>query len=213
LQREQEARYYTTAAAAMPGARGPRRRCPAKCRHGRCNQKPNPQISHVILPVSGYYADDSHLIVGAELAIEEAILDGEVIAPDETGRPVFLDLLKGSARPAYIAFDLLRVNGCDQRGLPLSERRRALQPILPPGSRVVSEALSVVGRGRSLLALTREHDLEGIVAKKLADPYEPSTRWLKIKNPAYSQSVGRAGLFNHSGKRAKQFPIPPLSKP
>jgi ATP-dependent DNA ligase len=92
-------------------------------------------------------------------------------------------------------------------------RRRALQHILPPGSRVVSEALSVVGRGRSLFALTHEHDLEGIVAKKLADPYEPSTRWLKIKNAAYSQTVGRADLFNHSGKRAKQFPVSPLSKP
>jgi hypothetical protein len=32
----------------------------------------------------------------------------------------------------------------------------------------------------------RDHDLEGIVAKRLADPYEPRTRWLKIKNPDYS---------------------------
>ena len=31
------------------------------------------------------------------------------------------------------------------------------------------------------------HDLEGIVAKRLADPYEPRVRWLKIKNSDYSR--------------------------
>ena len=42
----------------------------------------------------------------------------------------------------------------------------------------------------------RAHDLEGIVAKRLADPYDPRVRWLKIKNPDYSQTEGRAELFN-----------------
>ena len=40
------------------------------------------------------------------------------------------------------------------------------------------------------------HDLEGIVAKRLADPYGPRTRWLKIKNPGYTQAEGRGELFN-----------------
>jgi ATP-dependent DNA ligase len=44
----------------------------------------------------------------------------------------------------------------------------------------------------------RAHDLEGIVAKRLADPYGPRTRWLKIKNPGYSQAEGRAELFNRA---------------
>jgi len=42
----------------------------------------------------------------------------------------------------------------------------------------------------------REHDLEGIVAKRLDDPYGPRVRWLKIKNPDYSQKEGRGDLFN-----------------
>jgi hypothetical protein len=42
----------------------------------------------------------------------------------------------------------------------------------------------------------REHDLEGIVAKRLDDPYDPRVRWLKIKNPDYSQKEGRGDLFN-----------------
>ena len=47
------------------------------------------------------------------------------------------------------------------------------------------------GRGRALFNLMRAHDLEGIVAKRLADPYEPRTKWFKIKNPDYSQKRDR----------------------
>jgi hypothetical protein len=42
----------------------------------------------------------------------------------------------------------------------------------------------------------RTHDLEGIVAKRLNDPYGTRVRWLKIKNPDYSQKEGRGDLFN-----------------
>jgi ATP-dependent DNA ligase len=42
----------------------------------------------------------------------------------------------------------------------------------------------------------RAHDLEGIVAKRQADPYEPRTKWLKIKNPDYSQKEGRGELMS-----------------
>ena len=42
------------------------------------------------------------------------------------------------------------------------------------------------------------NDLEGIVAKRLADPYDARVRWLKIKNPDYSQKEGRAELFNRT---------------
>ena len=63
------------------------------------------------------------------------------------------------------------------------------------------EALSVAGRGRELFELMREHDLEGIVAKRLDDSYDPRVRWLKIKNPEYSQKEGRGDLFNRSWPR------------
>lgn len=79
----------------------------------------------------------------------DAILDGEIIAADATGRPRFYSLLRGTLEPAYVAFDLLWLNGEDLRPLPLSERRRHLQSILPKGSAAVSEALSVTGRGTS----------------------------------------------------------------
>jgi ATP-dependent DNA ligase len=45
--------------------------------------------------------------VAATLAVDDAIIDGEVIAADATGRPQFWDLLRGARTPAYVAFDLL----------------------------------------------------------------------------------------------------------
>jgi bifunctional non-homologous end joining protein LigD len=111
--------------------------------------------------------------IAAALGMGDAILDGEVIAADETGRPQFYDLLRDARAPAYVAFDLLWLNGADLRARPLAERRRHLQNILPKGSAVICEALSVTGEGHKLFELMCAHDLEGVVAKRLRDPYGP----------------------------------------
>jgi bifunctional non-homologous end joining protein LigD len=133
--------------------------------------------------------------------IDEAIIDGEVIAVDETGRPQFYDLLRRAQAPAYVAFDLLWVDGSDLRSLPLRERRQRLRAVLPEASGIVSEALSVTGRGCELFELMCANDLEGIVAKRLADRYDTRARWLKIKNRGYSQKEGRGDLFNAPRQR------------
>ena len=134
--------------------------------------------------------------LAAVLELDEAILDGEVIAADVTGRPQFYDLLRGAQAPAYVAFDILWADGRDLRALPLSERRLRLLSTLPTRSTLLPETLSVVGRGCELFELMCAHDLEGIVAKRLGDPYDQRTRWLKIKNHNYSQQEGRSELFN-----------------
>jgi bifunctional non-homologous end joining protein LigD len=151
-------------------------------------------------------------LVAAELDADDAILDGEVIAADETGRPQFYDLIRRTRPPAYVAFDILWLNGTDLRALPLSERRRRLITILPARSSAISETLSVSGRGTELFELMCANDLEGIVAKRLDDPYNPGVTWLKIKNPTYSQAEGRGDLFNGprravSGDRDPVVPI------
>jgi bifunctional non-homologous end joining protein LigD len=105
-------------------------------------------------------------------------------------------LLRGTRLPSYVAFDVIWLNGTDLRPLPLYERRRALQGILPKGSPIVSGALSVEGRGRDLFGLMCANDLEGIICKRLADPYDPRVRWIKVKNRDYSQAEGRGDLFN-----------------
>src|SRR5690348_13933656 len=51
----------------------------------------------------------------AAVDVDDAVIDGEVIVADETGRPQFYDLQRGSRTPPYVAFDLLRVNGVDLR--------------------------------------------------------------------------------------------------
>jgi bifunctional non-homologous end joining protein LigD len=137
----------------------------------------------------------------AVLDVDEAIIDSEVIVVDETGRPVFIDLLQRKQAPGYVAFDILWLNGADLRSLPLGKRRKRLQSVLPEGSPIISEALSVTGRGRELFELMCSNDLEGIVAKRLDDPYEPRVRWLKIKNGDYSQWKGRGDLFNGPRQR------------
>jgi bifunctional non-homologous end joining protein LigD len=136
--------------------------------------------------------------IAASLDVDDAILDGEIISADETGRPQFYDPLRDTRAPAYVAFDVIWLNDADLRTLPLSERRRHLQNILPTGSAIISEALSVTGRGHKLFELMCTHDLEGVVAKRLKDGYGPSVRWLKIKNLSYSQNEGRRELFDRS---------------
>jgi bifunctional non-homologous end joining protein LigD len=142
--------------------------------------------------------------IAASLDVHDAILDGEIIAADETGRPQFYDLLRHARAPAYVAFDVLWLNGLDLRPLPLTERRPRLQAILPKGSAIISEALSVMGRGHQLFDLMCVHDLEGIVAKRLKDGYGSRIRWMKIKNPPTTRRM-KAGAScstdHHGGRR------------
>ena len=91
--------------------------------------------------------------------------------------------------------------GADLRSLPLSERRSRLQAIWPAKSPIVSEALSITGRGCELFEFMCSNHLERIAAKRLTDPYEPRVQWLKVKNPSYSQTDGRGDLFNGPRRR------------
>jgi len=132
------------------------------------------------------------------LRVNDAILDGEVICADETGRPIFLEMLRGRHPVCFIAFDLLWLNGNDLRPLPLVERKKRLKRLLRRRSNhLIAEAMSVEGRGKALMAAVEEHDLEGIVAKRKSDPYRRGVKWWKIKNRAYSQADdGRGELLN-----------------
>jgi bifunctional non-homologous end joining protein LigD len=128
------------------------------------------------------------------------IFDGEIVCLDETGRPVFNDLLFWRREPVYVAFDVLNVEGADVRGMPLKDRRAILDRILRHYRMQKSELF--FGCGKSLFNAVCEFDLEGIIGKRLADPYDPDrTKWWKILNPCYSQKDGRAELFDdqHTG--------------
>jgi bifunctional non-homologous end joining protein LigD len=129
------------------------------------------------------------------LSSNEVILDGEVVALDRKGKPIFADLLKGKGFLAFAAFDLLWLNGTDLRQLPLTERKQRLTELLPADTGPLYKILTLEEHGRALFSAIRKMDLEGIVAKRKTDPYSSQTTWFKIKNQGYSQGEGRGEVF------------------
>lgn len=133
--------------------------------------------------------------VGRVLGAREAILDGEIVALDRKGKPVFRDLLRGEGFLAFAAFDLLWLDGEDLRPLPLAERKQRLTDLLPADTGPLYKILTLEEYGRALFGAIRKMDLEGIIAKRKSDPYGPSTTWYKIRNHAYTQGEGRVDVF------------------
>jgi bifunctional non-homologous end joining protein LigD len=138
--------------------------------------------------------------IAGVLGGREAILDGEVVALDRQGRPVFRDLLRGRGFLAFAAFDLLWLDGGDLRSLPLTERKRRLTELLPADTGPLYKVLTLDEYGRALFEATRKMDLEGIVAKRKRDAYGPATTWYTIRNPAYAHGEGRVDLFRRQGR-------------
>lgn len=119
----------------------------------------------------------------AHVHAEAALLDGEIVALDENGRPSFQALHHQSAGAiVYYAFDLLHLNGRDLTGIPLEERRAALAPIVESTRVLRSDPLP--GTPEQIEHAVRELQLEGIIAKRNRSRYEPGRRspsWVKVK--------------------------------
>lgn len=136
-------------------------------------------------------------VIPQQVKATSAILDGEVVAVDESGRASFslmqqrTGLREGRGRirrmrddipVLYYAFDLLYLNGRDLRGVALETRKQLLQSILDSRD-PVRYSDHHVERGKDLFAVAVQHQLEGIVAKRRLSLYQPkrSRDWLKIK--------------------------------
>ena len=146
--------------------------------------------------------------IAGVLGSREAILDGEVVALNRQGKPVFRDLLQGKGYLAFAAFDLLWLDGTDLRPLPLAERKRALGELLPEDTGPLYKILTLDEDGRALFSAIRKMDLEGIVAKRKSDSYGSATTWYKIKNPGYSQGEGRIDLFRRRDRSRHGSEVP-----
>ena len=135
--------------------------------------------------------------IAAELTGIEAVVDGEIACLDDQGRSQFDALMDRRVEPSFVAFDVLWHAGTDLRALPLWKRKQILRVLLPKRSAALLYADNVARRGTALYRIAREQDLEGIVAKWRHGTYsaEPPASWLKIKNPDYSQAVGRHERF------------------
>jgi bifunctional non-homologous end joining protein LigD len=139
--------------------------------------------------------------LGAALAARgthDAVLDGEVVALGADGTPSFQTLQRrmhvvsphdvrtrmADTPVIFLAFDLLRLEGELTLSRPYTERRALLEGLELAGNNWQVPP-SQTGDGDAMLAVSKQRQLEGVVAKRLDSPYEPGRRsrnWLKIKN-------------------------------
>jgi bifunctional non-homologous end joining protein LigD len=118
---------------------------------------------------------------------DDTVIDGEVIAYGDDGRPSFNILQNHRAGPELhlYAFDLLTLRGTDLMRETLEERRKILRaevmPLLPDSIRY-SETLEATPA--ELIEAVRQQGFEGIVAKRRDSPYKPGQRsavWQKMR--------------------------------
>jgi bifunctional non-homologous end joining protein LigD len=145
----------------------------------------------------------------------EVVLDGEVVAFDERGRPSFerlqgrMHLTTGVEAKArlvpvvYVVFDLLWIDGEDLMREPYSARRERLAALDLDGAAWRTPSYST-DAGERLLEASAAQGLEGIICKRLDSPYEPGRRggtWLKVKNTRRQELV-IGGWSAGEGRRA-----------
>ena len=168
--------------------------------------------------ITGSYPELAGL--GAAMGRRQAVLDGEIVAMGEDSWPDFERLQQRMhARPAmvarlaesvpvtYLAFDLLHLDGRPLLDEPYQARRALLDELALQGPSWQTPPSFTGEAGADVQAVSKQHGLEGIVAKRLASRYEPGKRtgsWLKIKN-LHEQEVVVGGWKPGEGKRAGVF--------
>ena len=125
----------------------------------------------------------------AALPVENALIDGELVALAVDGTTSFADLQDRIATGhtdelVFFAFDLLYRDGYDLTGGVLEDRKDVLAEIVPHGSAgMIRYSDHQVGRGLDFYRQACNYDVEGTIAKRRDKPYRPGrgTDWLKIK--------------------------------
>ena len=115
------------------------------------------------------------------------VVDGELVAIDDSGRPDF-NLLQNfraeASRIHYYVFDLLCWKGRDLTGLPLIDRRVLLKSLVAVNGMKIRICDYVEAAPNDLLSAVREQRLEGIVGKRKDSHYQPGKRsgaWIKYR--------------------------------
>jgi bifunctional non-homologous end joining protein LigD len=140
-----------------------------------------------------------------DAVVGDAVLDGELVALDKTGKATFSAIQQGSETTQLYVFDVLEIGGVPVIGLPFTERRERLAAILrPTGTVRLSDTFD---DGDALFEAAQEQGLEGIVAKRARSSYQPGKRnrdWLKVKT-RHRQEFVVAGYTKGQGRRASSF--------
>ena len=137
------------------------------------------------------------------------VLDGEIVALNQNGRPDFQLLQHAAQEPhtqlVYYVFDLLELGGRDMTHLPLAERKERLRAVIKD-SEHVRYCDHVVERGKDFFAAAVKQDLEGIIGKRKDSIYSKGVRsknWVKIKNHRSQEAV--IGGFTAPRRSRKHF--------
>ena len=136
---------------------------------------------------------------------KQAVLDGEIVALDEEGRPSFQLLQNRGKEPhpmQYVVFDIVYLDGQRLFRVPLEDRKRLLRDIVRD-SDLLKYSEHVLGEGKAFFKAAQQKQLEGIVAKLRDSPYQPGMRssaWLKIK-AVRQQEVVIGGFTEPRGGR------------
>jgi bifunctional non-homologous end joining protein LigD len=175
-------------------------------------------MSRNTLDISPRYPELREL--GLAVGSTRLVLDGEVVAFDEFGRPNF-GLLQnrmhvlGEARVrrlakdvpiAYLIFDVMYVDGHSTMERPYAERRALLKQLELKGAHWDTPD-HYVDDGPAIIAASKAQQLEGVMAKRLDSTYTPGRRsdaWRKIKN-IRRQEVVIGGWTKGEGNRDGQI--------
>src|SRR5688572_30809606 len=119
---------------------------------------------------------------------ENTVIDGEIVAFDQEGRPSFNTLQNfGSAKGpvVYYVFDVMVLAGEDVTRHPLQKRRQLLETkVLPKLGEPVRYSAVLDADLPTLIQSVKVHGFEGLVAKRSNSPYEPGLRsgaWMKMR--------------------------------
>ena len=119
---------------------------------------------------------------------DETVIDGEVVALDERGRPSFNTLQNYGSSGAplhFFIFDLMVLKGKDVMGEPLIKRRQLIEKhVLPKLADPIRYSPILEGSLKNLIDSVKAQGLEGLVAKRRDSKYEPGQRsgaWRKMR--------------------------------
>ena len=159
--------------------------------------------------------------LAAAAGVDQAVLDGEIVVFGAGGWPSFEALqqrmnisapaqvraLLASVPVTYLAFDLLFLDGQPLLDRPYTERRALLEQLGLNGRHWQTPPSFTDAAGAEVLEVSKQHGLEGVVAKRLQSRYEPGKRtsaWRKIKN-THRQEAVVGGWKPGAGNRAGQI--------
>jgi bifunctional non-homologous end joining protein LigD len=154
----------------------------------------------------------------AVLGNRRAVIDGELVAFDDAGRPSFgrlqrrlnlgsaaaIDRRAGEMAVTYLAFDLLYLDGESLMDLRYEDRRQRLEALGLAGRALATPPAFLDAAGGVVLAAAEAGGLEGVVAKRRDSRYRPGERspdWIKVKI-IKTQEVVIGGWTDGEGERA-----------